>query len=67
MTGIFWNKHKKCQKLKWNHTWYDNGKSKYCSICAVWYEATKYLYCPCCGRKLRAKGNWWTMPTKKRY
>jgi len=47
------NVHKKCEKLKWNHTWYENGKSRYCTTCACWFEASKYQRCPCCNHSLK--------------
>jgi len=50
---IFENLHKKCKKLKWNQTWYYDGKSRYCASCVCWFEASKYQRCPCCNRLLR--------------
>jgi len=56
---IFENLHKKCEKLKWNHTWYENGKSKYCKSCACWFEASKYQRCPCCNHMLSCGKDKW--------
>lgn len=56
---IFENLHKKCEKLKWNHTWYENGKSKYCTSCACWFEASKYQRCPCCNHMLKCGKDKW--------
>ena len=55
---IFENLHKKCEKLKWNQTWYKDGKSRYCATCVCWFEASKYHRCPCCNRLLRG-GRFW--------
>jgi len=56
---IFENIHKKCEKLKWNITWYCDGKSKYCVSCVCWFEASKYQRCPCCNHLLRCgRASW---------